>query len=111
VSTPAQLALVDVPVVPSLTPRQQRALEVVQAAGSNGIHADELGAILHEEYGRHSRDQRCQYDGSNGRQLLDRLKKDGLVKQRRPRGLPTYWVAVDAKDVRPMPGMTDVIPY
>jgi hypothetical protein len=108
VSTPAQLALVDVPVVPSLTPRQQRALEVVQAAGVDGIHADELGAALHAEYRKHALEARCMWCGATGQSILKALKAKGLVRYRRGnRERAGFWIHVDAPQaaVVASPGM------
>lgn len=88
-----QLSLVEIPTVPTLTPRQARALEIVQQHPA-GIHADELGAILHEEHHRHSRDQRCQFDGANGNSILKALRKKGLVRYRRGRDFTAgHWEA------------------
>lgn len=104
-----------VPTGPKLTERQQFALELVEAAGRNGIHADELGAILHEERGKHPRDSRCQWDGANGKSILDALKKKGLVRYVRSRnGLPGFWRAESASAAPPARGMlqdTEPIPF
>lgn len=100
--TAAQLALVEVPATPKLTPRQTRALEHVRAAGTAGIHADELGAILHAEYRKHSSEGRCRWCGATGQDILKALKAKGLVRYRRGSGyLPGAWLAVDAQDAKP----------
>lgn len=116
--TQQQLALIDTPTVPKLTVRQQRVLELVRQAGPDGVHADEIGAALHEEReGRwqHSRDDRCLYCASTGKEVLGALKKKGLVRYRRARsGMPGYWQAVDATDTRPLTGMlaaTEPLPF
>lgn len=94
--TEQQLALVDVPAVPDLTPRQQHALELVQAAGANGMHADELGALLHAEYRKHGADERCTWCGSTGNSILKALRKKRLVRYRRGTpARPGYWEAVN----------------
>lgn len=92
-----QLALVDVPAVPLLTPRQQRALDIVTAAGAAGIHADELGAALHAEYKKHSPSARCVWCGSTGQSILVALRKKGLVRYRRGTpAVPGHWQATGA---------------
>lgn len=117
VDTPVQLALVDLPVAPKVTPRQARALELVTAAGSLGIHADELGAHLHAEYGKHRAEARCMFCGQTGQSILVALKKKGLVRYRRGnQARPGYWQAVDAPEAAvPTPaGMladTEPIPF
>lgn len=106
-----QLALIEAP--PKLTDRQQFALELVQRAGTDGVHAEEIGAAWHAHHGKHDADARCMYDGSNGKQVLNELKRKGLVRYRRGNASrPGFWLAVGARDVRPVPpGMSDEIPY
>jgi hypothetical protein len=93
-----QLALVDVAPSPSLTPRQARALELLTAAGSTGLHADELGALLHEEYKKHGRDERCVYCAMNGQSILKALRAKGLARYRRGTpAMPGFWQATGAE--------------
>lgn len=77
-----QLALLDVPTVPKLTDRQQRAHDAIAAAGYDGLTSDELGAHMHD---RHPDDDRCQFCGSTGNELGRALRSKGLVQQRRRR--------------------------
>lgn len=83
ISAVEQLALVDVPAVPKLTERQQRALEHITVAGWAGLSSDELGAKMHD---RHSDDDRCAFCGSTGNELGRALRTKGLAVQRRRRG-------------------------
>lgn len=85
--------LFDVPAIVTLTDRQTRALEIVQAAGVDGLTAFELGIHFTSE----------QYARGTGLQLARALKKRGLVRQRRG----GVYVAVNARPA----GMTDEIPY
>lgn len=92
-----QLQLVDVAAVPKLTVRQARALELLTAAGHDGLHADELGARMHEEKNdrwAHPRDQRCVYCGQTGTELLHALRNKGLATYRRAKNsIPGAWIA------------------
>lgn len=102
-----QLALAGAPrPAPKLTVRQQRALDHVQARGAAGIHADELGALMHADH--HPPDARCDYCGTTGNELLRTLRRKGLVRYRRGRdALAGYWQAVGAattSELQP-PGM------
>lgn len=104
-----QLALVEIAAAPKLTDRQAAVLQAVQAAGLDGLHADEAGAVAHalkEGRWRHGRDERCAFCGSDGNAILRRLRTLGLVKYR----LRTGWVAVGAAKPDP-PGMTNEIPF
>lgn len=98
-SAPEQLALVDVPAVPKLTDRQQRALDLIKAAGYDGLTSDELGARIHD---RHSDDQRCAFCGSTGLELGRALRNKGYAQQRRrkaPGGdLYMVWTVVGKLD-------------
>jgi hypothetical protein len=73
------LQLFDVPATPRLTDRQQCALDAICAAGWEGLHTDELGALAHG----HGPEQRCQWCGSAGQELGKALRAKGLVRQRR----------------------------
>lgn len=66
-----------------LTPRQQRAYTAIQAAGYDGLHTDELGALIH--YPKHALNDRCSFCGTTGRELGRALRARGLVQQRRRR--------------------------
>lgn len=106
-----QLALVDVPATPTLTPRQARAVELVQAAGTTGIHADELGAQLHAEYRKHGPEARCRFCGQTGQQILVALRKKALVRYRRGnQQRPGYWQAVGAHEERVLPVAYNTFP-
>ena len=98
-----QLALIaQPPAPPKLTPRQQRALELVTQAGADGIHADELGAALHAEYRKHTVEARCMWCGQTGQSILKALKAKGLVRYRRGNAQRAgYWQAVDAQEATP----------
>lgn len=103
-----QLTLIEVPAVPSLTPRQTRALELVRTAGVDGIHADELGAALHAEYRKHGADRRCRFCGKTGQDILGALKRKGLVRYRRGKGgLAGFWQATDAPERAPRGMLAD----
>lgn len=107
-----QLTLVDVPAAPTLTSRQQRALDLITRSGHQGLESDELGAHFH----RHPADQRCRFCATTGRELGRRLRADGLVQQRRrqrPAGDPyTVWTVAGKLDqpeqAGPKPGS---VPY
>lgn len=79
-----QLALVDVSPTLKLTAQQQLVLAALQRA-PDGLHADECGALAHtimESRWRHSADDRCQFCGSRGLQILHSLRDKGLVRYR-----------------------------
>lgn len=102
-----QLAIVDLQAEVKLTERQQRVLDLVKTAGPDGVHADEVGALLHEqkrnELYRHGRDERCQFCGHDGKALLEALKAKGLVRYRRAKeGVPGAWLPA-GKVERPHP--------
>lgn len=94
--TDQQLALVDVP--PKLTDRQQHAHDALQAAGAEGLHPEEVGAILCEHAGRHNRDDRCRYDGANGLDVLCALRAKGLARYR---GRLRVWQSASTPDLAP----------
>lgn len=75
----SEMRLFDVPAVPILTPRQQRAYDAIVAAGFDGLYTDELGAVLHP----HDDDERCDFCGSSGQEVGKALRAKGLVQQRR----------------------------
>jgi hypothetical protein len=97
-----QLALIEQPATeiaePKLTDRQQFALRIVKDAGPDGVTSDEVGAAWCAQNGKHTVDTRCQWDGSNGRQVLKALEKRGLVKYRRRTATREGgWVAIGAQ--------------
>lgn len=114
-----QLQLIDQPPSePRLTPRQQAAYDAIVAAGYEGLHTDEVGAVVHAFTGKHDGEARCQWCGQAGREVGDRLRsRYGLVQQRRRRDdrgqVDVVWTVAgklpDPKD-RPS-GMTDRIPF
>lgn len=98
-----QLALIpEAPPAPRpLTDRQQYALAVVERAGIDGIHTDELGAALCERNGKHPAGDRCRWCGKAGREVLLALKDRELVRYR---AKLKAWVAIRAAD-QPLSGM------
>lgn len=93
----ADLVIADVDQAPRLTDRQQFALQQLRGAGGEGLHADELGALLCERNGRHPAGTRCVYDGQNGNQILRALRAKGLAGYRRGRGqTPGAWISTTA---------------
>ncbi len=72
-----QLELVPTP--PTLTPRQQAALDYI--ASHDGVPAAEIGAHLHNLRGRHTTDGRCEWCQAEG---LD------VVRSKALRQLVTY---------------------
>jgi hypothetical protein len=114
-----QLPLVEVDPEPRLTDRQQLALTALQDAGADGLHADEVGARLHEAKQTkwaHSREERCVYCAGDGLQVLRRLRELGLARYRakgkmwQAVGVPEVEVQVHSWDgVGPVP--YNVIPY
>lgn len=105
-----QLALIDVPAAPALTDRQQHALDAITAAGADGIHSDELGALLCERNGKHSAGDRCQWCTKNGLGVLNRLRELGLVRYR---SKLKAWTATGTPDPpsEPRPAKPGTVPY
>lgn len=66
-----------------LTERQQFVLDLLKRHPEDGVTADEVGAALCERAGRHDAGSRCNWDATNGRSVLQALRKKGLA--RRPR--------------------------
>jgi hypothetical protein len=93
-----QLALVDVPAVPKLTPRQQRGYDAIQAAGWDGLTSDEVGARVHE----HQDDDRCIYCGTAGAEVGRSLRAKKLAQQRRRKAIggDLYMVWTIAGDLK-----------
>lgn len=89
------LTLVDVRPEPKLTGRQAFALGVLRDAGADGLTPVVLGAALHDWSGTHPSGRVCEWCHSAGSDVLRALRKKGLARQRRPRGLPSYWQATD----------------
>lgn len=84
-----QLALLEIPVAPKLTGRQQAVLDAVRRAHPDSLESSEAGAILHElKEGRwrHSRDDRCRWCSQDGKAVLQALKLKGLVTYKRGAG-------------------------
>jgi hypothetical protein len=107
-----QLALIDVPVIPVLTDRQQRIFDAIEHAGYDGLFTEELGALEHQRLGKHRADQTCAFCGMSGKSVARELANKGLIVQRRK---PTRWT-VAGKITKPTsdempPGMTNAIPY
>ncbi len=92
--TPDQLPLIELPALPKLTAQQQLVLDKLREAGADGLHADEAGAFAHsimESRWRHSEQERCQFCGARGLQILKRLRQLGLARYR---GRMRVWQAV-----------------
>lgn len=68
-----------------LTPRQQRAFDLVRST-PGGITADELGAQLHADAGKHHPDSRCNWCVQTGKDVLDSKAVGPLVVRRRVSG-------------------------
>lgn len=106
-----QLALLDVPpAAPSRQTQTVFALERIRAAGENGLHPDEVGALLHARDGMHGAGDRCQWCGRDGARILRRLDRERLVTRRHGNAA----VAVDevaAEPARVARGMSDRIPF
>jgi hypothetical protein len=96
----------------NLTDRQQRALDLIRAAGWDGLRSDELGAALHA--GKHPLNQPCDFCLTAGQQAGDALRRKGLAQQRRRRTPQdvTYTVWTVAGDLRkPVERDNQEIPY
>lgn len=100
--------------VHKLTDRQQAVHDALHRAGHDGLDTDQAGAIAHElKAGRwaHSRDDRCQFCGKDGKQILERLRHLGLARYRRRSGQqPGAWVAANAAPVKPDAGFGEFPP-
>lgn len=98
-----QLTLVEAPAEPKLTARQQAVLEIVRAAGIDGVDAADAGALAHTMKERpHGLDQRCEFCGKDGQRILGRLREFGLVTYRRKSAtLPGAWISAEFKGARP----------
>lgn len=66
-----------------LTERQQFTLDLVTAAGRQGLNSDDVGAAWCAHRGKHDTDERCQWCGVAGREVLRALRRRGLVRSRR----------------------------
>lgn len=66
-----------------LTQRQQQVLELVIAAGRDGVLASDVGAMLHERRGRHPADLFCGFCSDDGKDALRALQRRKLVVRRR----------------------------
>lgn len=69
----------------ALTARQARAYALVQST-PGGITADELGAQLHADAGKHHPDTRCTWCASTGKSVLESKAVGPLVIRRRGSG-------------------------
>ena len=90
-----QIPLLTVEVEPRLTAKQALVLAKLRAAGSDGLHTDEAGAWAHsvmESRWRHSEQDRCQWCGKRGKEILGRLRDLGLARYR---GRMRVWQAAD----------------
>lgn len=115
---PEQLALI-APAPPKLTDRQQTVLDALTRAGQDGIDTDQAGALLCAHKGIHGPDDRCQYDGRSGKQVLEALAAKGLCRYRRAnrgRGIHGAWLATGQPEPEPerpsaMLADTEPIPF
>jgi hypothetical protein len=84
----SQLPLVDVPVVPVLTARQESAWTYLKTR-TGGCTAEELGQYLHARRGKHAADQLCDWNGCHdeGMSVLKSVALKPLVIHRRTRGV------------------------
>ena len=99
----AQLAMIEAE--PKLTAQQRLVLDRLRAAGTDGLHTDEAGAIAHsamESRWRHSDADRCQWCGKRGKEILGRLRVLGLARYR---GRLRVWQATGEFREGPLPGM------
>ena len=91
--------LFDLPEPVKLTDRQQRAHDLIQAAGWDGLRTDELGAALHHP--KHGLNERCDWCSSAGTAAGAALRRKGLVRQRRRKDanghVYSVWTTVDAR--------------
>lgn len=99
--TEQQLRIVDLPAdLATLTERQRRAFDGVDAAGWDGLTTDEIGALLHHP--KHSLNDRCAFCGSAGAEMTRALRAKGLVRQRRRRApggdIYVVWTTTDATE-------------
>jgi len=74
--------LFDEPPRPKLTEKQAFGLEHVRQF-EEGVTADELGALLHERRRVHAAGERCDWCASEGRSILEPLRRKGLLIRRR----------------------------
>lgn len=93
---PEQLELLPDTRVVTLTDRQQLVLDAVKRAGSDGLDADEAGAIWHANKDIHHPDTRCFHCGQTGQGILESLAAKDLVHRRRAnraKGIHGAWIA------------------
>lgn len=90
--------LFDLPPEPRpLTDRQRWIYGLIVAAGEEGITSDELGAHMHERWGKHSAGERCEFcsrDGSHA--LREAAISERLVKKGR-----SAFVALETRSSAP----------
>ena len=78
-----QLQLLDVaPAKPARQTQTAWALDRIRDAGENGLHPDELGALLHERDGKHDAGDRCEWCARDGARVLRRLDRARKVTRR-----------------------------
>lgn len=77
------------PTAEPLPPRQDTAMRLVIRHQPDGVTADEVGARVHEDRGKHPADQRCEWCGRDGAAVLNALIRKKLVTRRRATGLYT----------------------
>lgn len=109
--TAEPLHLFDLPRATRLTDRQQHALEAITNAGYDGLHTDELGAIVHTFTGKHDAEGLCEWCGAAGQEVGNALRGK-LVQQRRRKavGGDTVMVWTVAGKLTPPRATTDIWP-
>ena len=94
--------LFEMPPPQKLSDRHQRALDLMEAAGWDGLKTDEVGAALHHP--KHGLNDRCEFCSSAGNEVGSALRRKRLVQQRRRQdgnGLVySVWTTVDARPPR-----------
>jgi hypothetical protein len=63
----------------ALTDRLHVALAVLETAGADGMHADQLGNEIHARRGLHAADIHCPYCRNEGRQAARSLERHGFA--------------------------------
>lgn len=99
--------LFDVP--PTLTERQQFVLDEIRRS-EDGLHTDEIGALLHERSGKHPSSARCDWCATDGNRMLRELRKKRLVTRRMTGYVNVTSVGREASDERDLGAATTASP-
>jgi len=90
-----------------LTDRQHWIYGLIIAAGNEGLTGDELGALMHEQHGKHPAGERCAFCAQDG---LRALREAAIAERCMKRGRYS-WVALDAPtEPRPPSSQLDELP-